>query len=162
MEMWKNINQFKKNRQTIKLEISDFGNVKKTNSKGWTKITTGSNNKDGYKIVAINKKKYRVHRLVLEHFVGECPKDKPECDHKDRNRSNNHIDNLKWCNRSENSLNRKSFKNKTGCINKTKSGTYQFKYYVNKKLYSKTFKTEFEAKIAQSFYKGAINIIEKY
>ena len=159
--MWKDINQFKKTTRTNKLEISNFGNIKRTTSKGWTKISTGYNTTRGYKTTMVCKKKVYIHRLVLEHFNGECP-ESFECDHKDRNRSNNNINNLHWVSKSENQKNKNPFKNKTGCITKTKSGTYEFRYNVNNKRYSKTFKTEFEAKIAQSFYKGAINIIEKY
>tara|TARA_R110002126_G_scaffold96507_1_gene225832 strand:+ start:345 stop:833 length:489 start_codon:yes stop_codon:yes gene_type:complete len=162
MEIWKNINQFKSNRKTIKLEISNFGNIKKTFKRGLITITTGYNT-NGYKCIEFNKKNYYVHRLVLEHFVGECPENF-ECDHIDRNRSNNHIENLKWCNRSENLKNRNPYKckSKKGSIRKTKSGSYKFQYYINKQKKTKTFKTEIEAKLAQAFYKGAINIIEKY
>ena len=161
METWKNINQFKKTTQTIKLEISNFGNIKRTTPKGLITISTGSNS-NGYKRVRINKKKYFVHRLVLETFIGECPEGKPYCDHKDRNPSNNHIDNLHWVSGSENNLNRNPFKrkNKTGCIRKTKSGTYQFRFFFNKQRKSQTFKTEIEARNAQAFYFWAIDIIE--
>lgn len=46
-----------------------------------------------------------VHRLVLETYVGPCPKGM-ECRHLDGNRANNHIDNLKWGTRSENQCDR--------------------------------------------------------
>lgn len=36
-----------------------------------------------------------VHRLVLEAFVGPCPKGM-ECCHNDGNPANNHIENLRW------------------------------------------------------------------
>ena len=49
MEMWKDINQFKKTTRTLKLEISNFGNIKRRSPKGWTKISTISNTKDGKK-----------------------------------------------------------------------------------------------------------------
>ncbi|MGD2065648.1 MAG: HNH endonuclease signature motif containing protein [Candidatus Bathyarchaeota archaeon] len=42
-----------------------------------------------------------VHRLVLETFVGPCPKGM-ECRHLDGNPSNNNLDNLKWGTKSEN------------------------------------------------------------
>jgi len=50
-------------------------------------------------------KMYLVHRLVLLLFRGECP-DGYECDHIDRNPSNNHINNLRWVTKSENNMNR--------------------------------------------------------
>lgn len=37
----------------------------------------------------------RVHRLVLEAFIGECP-DNMECCHNDGNASNNLLSNLRW------------------------------------------------------------------
>mgnify|MGYP003649566129 CR=1 FL=1 len=49
METTKDIKQFKKKRKTIKLEISNFGNIKRRSPKGWTKISTSSNTKDGKK-----------------------------------------------------------------------------------------------------------------
>ena len=66
--------------------------------------TFGSKYRNGYLVVQINGKRYLVHRLVLEAFVGPCPVGF-ECDHKDRNRSNNHIENLRWASSSENSRN---------------------------------------------------------
>jgi len=44
---------------------------------------------------------YRVHRLVLEAFLGPCP-DKCEAIHKDGSRTNNHLSNLIWGTRSQN------------------------------------------------------------
>lgn len=62
--------------------------------------------KDGYPNVQLQcngkkKRRLRVHRLVLEAFVGECPKGM-ECNHKDSNRTNNHISNLEWITHKEN------------------------------------------------------------
>ena len=48
-----------------------------------------------YRRVQVGNQKYFVHRLVLEAFVGNCPEGM-ECDHIDRNRSNNRIENLRW------------------------------------------------------------------
>ena len=47
----------------------------------------------------------RVHRLVLEAFVGPCPEGMEGC-HRDDNPTNNHIENLRWDTHSENTLDR--------------------------------------------------------
>lgn len=50
------------------------------------------------------RKLWKVHRLVLLHFGPEQPVDKPLALHKDDNRNNNHIDNLYWGDKSNNTL----------------------------------------------------------
>lgn len=67
--------------------------------------TFGSVGVGGYLRVQINGKQYRVHRLVLEAFVGPCPEGF-ECDHSDRNRRNNALTNLRWLSRTDNNRNR--------------------------------------------------------
>lgn len=58
-----------------------------------------SKDRDGYLIVHLsknNKKKlYKVHKLVLEAFVGSCPLGKQSC-HNDGDPSNNFIGNLRY------------------------------------------------------------------
>ena len=51
------------------------------------------------------KKAHRIHRLVLEAFVGPCPEGM-ECRHKDDDKSNNRLDNLSWGTRMENAADR--------------------------------------------------------
>lgn len=48
-------------------------------------------------------KTYRVHRIVLEAFVGTCPEGK-EALHWDDDSSNNRLENLRWGTKSENSF----------------------------------------------------------
>lgn len=43
-----------------------------------------------------------IHRLLLEAFVGLCPKSKHGCRHLDGNKLNNSLINLKWGTRQEN------------------------------------------------------------
>jgi hypothetical protein len=43
----------------------------------------------------------KIHRLVMESFIGINP-NKPQVNHKDGNRWNNNINNLEWCDNSEN------------------------------------------------------------
>jgi hypothetical protein len=44
-----------------------------------------------------------IHRLVAMAYIPN-PLNKPDVNHKDSNRSNNHVSNLEWCTKSENSL----------------------------------------------------------
>ena len=50
-----------------------------------------------------SRRKTRVHRLVLEAFVGPCPEGMEGC-HNDGNPQNNHVDNLRWDTRGNNCL----------------------------------------------------------
>jgi len=50
-------------------------------------------------------KDFKVHRLVLEAFIGPCSKGK-ECAHLDGTRTNNRVDNLRWVTRTENQSHR--------------------------------------------------------
>lgn len=47
------------------------------------------------------RKMCAIHRLVLEAFIGPCPKGM-ECRHLDGDKQNNKLDNLKWGTHSEN------------------------------------------------------------
>lgn len=66
--------------------------------KGYLHLTLMKNRK-------INKV---IHRLVAEAFIPN-PENKPEVNHKDCNKLNNHFSNLEWCTRSENIIH--SYKN---------------------------------------------------
>lgn len=57
--------------------------------------------KDGYCIIGLrrpdmNKKTFRVHRLVADAFIPN-PNNYDQVNHKDENPSNNHFKNLEWC-----------------------------------------------------------------
>ncbi len=81
------------------------------NTESMEYITISDQKKDGkitgYKYAALLNgadyyiKRIAVHRLVLVAFKG-YDADKPWVNHKDGNRSNNHLDNLEWTTISEN------------------------------------------------------------
>lgn len=60
----------------------------------------------GYLLVNLKKggkpKSYSVHRIVAKHFI-ENPYNKPEINHLDENKLNNHVSNLRWATSKENS-----------------------------------------------------------
>jgi hypothetical protein len=95
-------------------QISNLGNVKslsrlKIHGKGVImtndRILKPSISKKGYHSVELikNKKgvKIAIHRLVAIAFIPN-PENKPEVNHKDLDKSNNHVDNLEWCTHVEN------------------------------------------------------------
>ena len=63
------------------------------------------NPKNGYVYVYLcnngRNKNARLHRLVAETFIPN-PENKPQVNHIDGDKTNNKINNLEWCNQSEN------------------------------------------------------------
>jgi hypothetical protein len=49
----------------------------------------------------VRQKKVNIHRLVAETFIPN-PHNYDSVDHKDRNKQNNHVNNLQWCSIEEN------------------------------------------------------------
>ncbi len=74
----------------------------------WRKLK-GVVEKTGYRSVTFmsdgSLKKFLVHRLVLEAFVGPCPEGMEAC-HNDGDRLNNQISNLRWDTRKANQADR--------------------------------------------------------
>ena len=92
------------------------------------------------------RKMYRVHRLVLENFIG---KSKLQCNHKDKNKKNNGIKNLEWVTNKENTIHRidksKTSSRYTG-VTKLKSGKFMAQKQENGKYkYLGVYKTEKDA-----------------
>lgn len=85
--------------------ISDTGQVK---SLRYNRILKASVNDSGYAYINLtfNKKKKTcaIHRLVIEDFGPAKPDEYSIVDHKDKNKLNNHIDNLEWVSIKENTL----------------------------------------------------------
>jgi hypothetical protein len=93
MENWKEINKFKG-----KYIVSNHGRVYSIKNKIMLK---GSITKTGYKVVSLGGKNYRIHKLVILAFMPN-PLNLPITNHKDGNKTNNHIDNLEWSTYSHN------------------------------------------------------------
>ena len=87
-------------------KVSNFGRIKSFSRRGTTKkILKPWINRQGYLIVDLCKnsksKHFPIHRLVATAFI-QNPENKPEPNHEDGNKFNNHVSNLKWVTKSEN------------------------------------------------------------
>jgi len=141
MEEWKTISGFEN------YEVSSFGRVRKGD-----RILKPSTDKTGRKQVQLYKESVqtsiRIHRLVAEAFL-ETGQTGQVIDHIDRNPSNNHVSNLRWCSRSDNNRNVKR-KNKSGFSNIWECrGKYQAYGRIDgKKIHIGTFNSIEDARIA--------------
>lgn len=92
MEQWKNVVGF----EGI-YEVSNHGNVRAIKSGKLKKITIDKTTKRPFLNLWQNNKQFvvRVHKLVMEAFIGKRPEGM-ECCHNDGNAFNNHLDNLRW------------------------------------------------------------------
>ena len=97
-EVWKEIEGYEGISQ-----ISNFGRVKSFRYGEKMRVLKVSN--AGYYTVALWKKgkatHCRIHKLVAQNFLQNTD-EKPQVNHKDGNKLNNHVDNLEWCTASEN------------------------------------------------------------
>ena len=85
-------------------EVSNYGNVKSLKN---NIILSPGTNKKGYLtvVIYINAKPItqRVHSLVARAFI-DNPKDLPQINHKDGNKTNNNVWNLEWITNKDNVL----------------------------------------------------------
>ena len=104
--------------------------------------------KDGYHYVILysdGKKTFkRVHRLVAEAFIPN-PDNKPCVDHKDRDRTNNAVENLAWVTSAENDQNRDA----RGYHFDKRRGKWVVRIKVNGEEFSSCVDTEEEARAAR-------------
>lgn len=96
MENWKTINAYPN------YEVSDKGRIRSLNwhMTGEVRVLSPRLNHKGYLQLWLydsgHRKMFSVHRLVAEAFIPN-PHELPQINHKDRNRANNSVDNLEWC-----------------------------------------------------------------
>lgn len=95
MEEWRVISKFPN------YSVSNLGNVMNTKTGRIMRL----NIKCGYsKVHLLNEKERKsifVHRLVATYFI-ENPENKPEVNHKNKNRIDNRVENLEWLTKPEN------------------------------------------------------------
>ena len=113
--IWKPVVGFEGSYEVSNLgEIRSVARISSYHDPRWNTTVTRAyksciikqNNVSGYKFIGLYKggKLYQfyVHRLVAQAFIPN-PENKPEVNHKDRNRHNNCVDNLEWVTAKENS-----------------------------------------------------------
>jgi hypothetical protein len=96
IEVWKDCGESK----TRFYEVSNLGRVTKKK-----KFLKGNLDGRGYLLVRFDNKNARIHHLVAYAFIGERPY-MMVIDHIDRCKTNNHMDNLRYCSYSDNNQNK--------------------------------------------------------
>ena len=115
--------------------------------KGNGRFMKTSKNNDGYlQLRLLNRSTGKrdnkmLSRLIADHYIPN-PENKPEVDHKNRERTDNRLENLRWVDRTENNKNRgihkKYYTNKSGhkfiSWNKSRKRWRSFNRYFKSKI----------------------------
>jgi hypothetical protein len=114
-------------------QVSNFGNVRRRNGK----VLKCSRHSAGYRYFQLQRNdrrvNYMVHHLVARNFIGERPQGLI-IDHIDRDRTNNHIDNLRYTTYKENSINSSTYRSEITERDRTERRRILARlYYRNKK-----------------------------
>lgn len=154
MEIWKDIKGFESIYQ-----ISNSGQIRNKDF-----IMKQNIDKHGYKYICLSKngtqKKYKVHRLVLEAFIGDGTN--LVCNHIDKDRCNNNLSNLEWVTIMDNNIHK--FKDKSKNVGVSlKNGKWYARVQINKTRvhlgYFENIKDAIEARIS---YLNLNEIVNKY
>ena len=109
---------------------------------------------DGYLVVSLQYRMFRVHRLVSEAFLPN-PDNLPQVNHKDEDKSNNRVDNLEWCDSKYNNnygtarIRAKETAIKNGYCTGLSKEEYRKKYYQENNDKIKEYRKEYSQKYYQ-------------
>lgn len=130
--------------------VSTLGRVELLGVKGWGSLTPG-----GYRCFMLCQKSYRVHKVVLETFLGPRPKG-CTVNHKNDQRSDNRLENLEWATATDQQQQKK--KNGDKYIRSHEAGTAKRSYPVKaRRVY-----LEGEWELFESYNSAARELTEKY
>lgn len=108
MEVWRDIPDY-----AGRYQVSDQGRVRSLlfRGNGGAQVMKSSTNYAGYHVISLGKdrKQHRVHCLVLLAFVGPRPTPDHDGCHRDSDKNNNHLSNLRWDTKSGNIKDRRSY-----------------------------------------------------
>ena len=151
-------------------QVSDKGDVYSIKPSGTIKLKPQINS-NGYYYVNLckngNRKVKRIHILVASAFIPN-PENKHDVDHKDGNRLNNNLNNLRWCTRGENmqNLKRPNKIKKTGLplgVQKTYNGKFRAELTLNGKMvYSSYCDSIEEATVARTILEQKYYTFKEY
>ena len=153
-------------------EVSNKGNVRHKETKTYRNLYRNPVNEYitvGIKIDGVNKL-VKVHRMMAEAF--NLPRNEQQTciDHINNCRTDNRLENIRWCTHTENNNNKLPRKTNTGenhitkhTQNKSGKGkhadrmyTYEYYSFNYKNLISKSFKTLDEAKAARETFMASL------
>lgn len=164
-EAWVDIIGYEQNYQ-----LSNFGNVRSKEHSvihpSGIKYTYKAKDRkpfvEEYRIISLSKKgeieMFKISRLVAQHFIPNSD-NKPQVNHKDGNKMNDHYSNLEWVTQSENSihafdngLNKRKHKVSGVFFEKRRNKWAAYLYRNNSNIFIGRFATEADAVLKRQEY----------